>query len=233
MKKMTRLLALILAFAMLSTVVVGAAEAKPQGVYITSVATGYELTALAANTDPDSDEKFMPPSTRVENGETIYENTIAFELSFTGAKDVQYVVFLLNGKATSADEPIRPGQSNIRYIDQEGGTGAKLTFVPYPDDITEPGDYSVYLSSSEDEGTYTEVATFTVTAKPGLKGDVNLDGKVTVDDAILLLKHIAKITNITDELALYNAEVTGNTSLSVSDATKILKYVAKIIGSLD
>jgi len=55
----------------------------------------------------------------------------------------------------------------------------------------------------------------------------------TIDDAMLLLQHVAKITTITDAATLANAEVTGDGAVTIDDATKLLQYVAKIIGSLD
>jgi len=67
----------------------------------------------------------------------------------------------------------------------------------------------------------------------GLKGDVNLDGEVTVTDATALLRHVARIETITDAQALVNAEVTNDDELTVTDATKILRYVARIINSLE
>ncbi|MBE6708898.1 MAG: hypothetical protein E7578_06625 [Ruminococcaceae bacterium] len=56
-------------------------------------------------------------------------------------------------------------------------------------------------------------------------GDANSDGKVTVSDVSLILRHIAKWETPTfDSLA---ADVTADGSITLSDATLILKHIAK------
>lgn len=70
----------------------------------------------------------------------------------------------------------------------------------------------------------------------GLKGDVNLDGTVDMDDVIALLCHVMKVDGeiITDATSLAMGEVTGNTSLDMDDVIKILQYVMKAgVESLD
>lgn len=67
----------------------------------------------------------------------------------------------------------------------------------------------------------------------GLKGDVDLDEDVDVDDLTYLAEHVAKIITITNEKSLANAEVTGDGEVSIDDLTKLAEYVAKIIPSLD
>ena len=66
-----------------------------------------------------------------------------------------------------------------------------------------------------------------------LKGDVNLDGKVDMTDAIRLLRHTLGIELLTDSTALENGEVTGNTTLDMQDCIKILRYYLGIINTLD
>ncbi len=63
------------------------------------------------------------------------------------------------------------------------------------------------------------------------KGDVNLDGKVTVADATLLQKYLASMVQLND-LQKKTAEVTGDSNLSISDATTIQKHIAGIIENL-
>ena len=66
-----------------------------------------------------------------------------------------------------------------------------------------------------------------------LKGDVNLDGNVTIDDLTYLAKHIAKIETITAEQSLINAEVNDDGEVTIDDLTKLARYIAKIIPNLD
>ena len=67
----------------------------------------------------------------------------------------------------------------------------------------------------------------------GLKGDVDLDGDVDMDDLTYLAEHIAKIITITNAQSLENAEVTGDGNVTMDDLTKLAEYIAKIIPSLD
>ncbi len=61
-----------------------------------------------------------------------------------------------------------------------------------------------------------------------LKGDVNVDGKIDVYDAVAVLRNIAGTISLT-EAGLDAADVNADGNISVLDATQILKYVARII----
>lgn len=62
----------------------------------------------------------------------------------------------------------------------------------------------------------------------GTVGDVNLDGNINAQDALLVLQHAAKITTLEGEAAS-NADVTDDASINASDALDILRYAARII----
>ena len=70
-------------------------------------------------------------------------------------------------------------------------------------------------------------------APAGLKGDIDLDNDVDMDDLTYFAEHIAKIITITDPQSLANAEVTGDNELTMDDLTKLAEFVAKIIPDLD
>lgn len=59
-------------------------------------------------------------------------------------------------------------------------------------------------------------------------GDINHSKSVDAADALLVLKHSAKIETI-EEADLVLADVTGDTNIDAKDALDILKYAAKII----
>lgn len=105
-------------------------------------------------------------------------------------------------------------------------------------EVLKAGTFDVIAYESSYEGINNdEVQTITITAneKPaaGLKGDVNLDGEVTMEDAVLVMKHAIKETLITNNTALANGEVTNDGELTMEDAVKIMKYAIKAIDSLD
>lgn len=67
----------------------------------------------------------------------------------------------------------------------------------------------------------------------GLKGDVNLDGVVDMDDVVALMQHVLKAEIITNPTSLSNGEVTNDTALDMDDVVKLMQYVLKAIDSLD
>ena len=99
--------------------------------------------------------------------------------------------------------------------------------------------HSVCLDNAAHTKTQIEAHNFTDGAcvcgaqKPGLKGDIDLDGDVDMDDLTYFAEHIAKIITITDAQSLDNAEVTGDGEVTMDDLTKLAEYIAKIIPSLD
>jgi hypothetical protein len=66
-------------------------------------------------------------------------------------------------------------------------------------------------------------------APAGLKGDMNSDGVVDMDDVIALLSHVMKVDGeiISDQNILARGEVTGDTTLDMDDVIKVLQYVMK------
>ncbi len=88
-----------------------------------------------------------------------------------------------------------------------------------------------YIHVSADGSDYKEsfkgCANNEITFEP-VRGDVDFDKKVSVYDAIAVLKHIAGIKNLSaNGVAAGNVE--GGNILTVTDATKILRYIARLI----
>ena len=153
---------------------------------------------------------------------TVYENAAKLTLTFTGQAGKQYMVFLLEGEKV-------PTEDSIQYINQAAGNGT-VNFEIYPKDLKAAGEYRLYVSGTDLD--YTEVATFSVTKSwekaPYTLGDVNQDGKITAEDASLVLQAVARLTelNATQQSA---AKVMGNANVTTEDASAILQYVARLI----
>ena len=63
-----------------------------------------------------------------------------------------------------------------------------------------------------------------------LYGDANLDGKVSISDAVRILQYIANGQKYAlEEQGLINADVDGKAGVTGSDAMEIQKYDAKVI----
>ena len=228
MKKMTRLLALILALSMLSTVMVGAAEANPQGAYVLPDYSGAALVFQDAEKNAITDTY-----TKTENGVkvTVYPEPARVSVTLDADDGVvagqQYVVFLLGGGGDAGNTV--PGEKNIRYIDQVGSNSTTVSFNLYPDMLTTAGEYNIYVTS--DDGKFTiakPVATFYVTEPPYKLGDVNLDGNIRSFDASLVLKYAANMISF-DSVQMYVADTSKDSKISSFDATLILKFAANLI----
>ena len=116
-----------------------------------------------------------------------------------------------NGKTVTA--PADPTQSGKTFLGWYNGS-TKFDFTtPITGDIT--------LTAK-----YEQAATI-------LKGDVNLDGVVDMEDTTKLMRHVLNAETITDANALAAAEVTGNDSIDMEDVAKLMRYVLKAIDSLD
>lgn len=120
--------------------------------------------------------------------------------------------------------------------------GFEIVTATYAVDKNTPaGEYTIsfvgYVFTGEDgnpDETET-ILTTTITveeAEEGLKGDVNLDGEITLADAVLLTRHTLDVEIITDQIALKNANVNGDDIISLADAVKLTRYTLDLEDSL-
>ena len=66
-------------------------------------------------------------------------------------------------------------------------------------------------------------------ATPTMRGDVNLDGKVSIADAVLLSRYINEEENLTmNKTALANADMDSDGITSTTDTAKILRIIARL-----
>lgn len=101
-----------------------------------------------------------------------------------------------------------------------------------------PGEYSINIVNSEvvcnsvdfdeyaSEEFSAEKCTVRVSVSECLKGDADCDGRITVNDAVLVLKHIAGTGEVA---AVSNADTDGDGKISVNDSIVILKYIARLV----
>lgn len=219
MKKLSAVLAIVLAVMLLTTAALAAGTQTTPVVYGLSVKSGYSVSFKTA------DGSAAGTATGIVGGSTgtVYKDAAKLELSFTGTPGEQYAVFLLKDSTV-------PTQGSIKYIDQTEGSSVKFTVYPY--DLSETGEYRLYVSSTSTG--YAKVATFGVTDNweeaPYTLGDVNMDGSIDVIDASLILRYAANLNTLTDTQKAA-ADVNGNNSIDVIDASMVLRYAANLIDS--
>lgn len=97
------------------------------------------------------------------------------------------------------------------------------------------GDGAAVTVKPDEKGTYTVTGVsddVTIIVTSVLKGDVDLDGAITSNDASTVLRQVAKIPPYLSEIASLTADVDLDGAITSNDASTILRYVAKLIPTL-
>lgn len=221
MKKLSAVLAIVLAVMLLTTAALAAGTQTTPVVYGLNVESSYIVSFKTA------DGSAAGTATGIVGGSTgtVYKDAAKLELSFTGTPGEQYAVFLLKDSTV-------PTQGSIKYIDQTEGSSVKFTVYPY--DLGETGSYGLYVSSTNMG--YTKVAEFSVTDSweeaPYTLGDVNMDGKINVSDALLILQDIVGTVDLNEQQQQAANVDKSNASINVNDALKLLNYIVGNITEL-
>lgn len=156
-----------------------------------------------------------------------YANAVKFDVKAENlTKGQQYLLLVLKGGADGS-APGVPTADNIAYIDQMAATETGVDFTAYPKELTK-GTYHVYLVGGGTAFNAAEPdATFQYDKKYTL-GDVNDDTFIDASDALMILKHSAKLELLTERQQLA-ANVNNDLYIDASDALLVLKYSAKLI----
>jgi len=206
----------------LSALPVLAADDEPNGFYDFGTHENVEINvyegdnvvdATTENIDSDSeDEEFYPDSDR-------------FEVTFSDAtKGGYYGTVLVEGTGL----PTKDDQ--IFYIDQVTAGSSTVDFNVYPILPEETTALSLYLLSNLDDFELIKIPVNYYVHKDYVLGDIDNNGKIEVDDALIALQIVAEIYSPT-ETELSAADVDGNGRVEVDDSLMILQYVAEIIDS--
>ena len=155
-----------------------------------------------------------------------YANAVKFDVKAENLTDnQQYLLLVLKGGADGS-APGVPTADNIAYIDQMAATETGVSFTAYPKELTK-GSYYVYLVGGGTAFADSQVASFEYDQKYTL-GDVNDDTFIDASDALMILKHSAKLELLTERQQLA-ANVNNDLYIDASDALLVLKYSAKLI----
>jgi len=148
--------------------------------------------------------------------------------------ETQYVTLTINwnegGICNGGDttEQVVKGGSRGFYIETQNGYEV-ARIIDGDTEITNfVGDY-YYVKNLNSDRTVT--VEFKQKELPTLYGDVNRDGKVTISDATMIQKCVAKIEEFNDFQNTYgDVDLDGN--ITIKDATAIQKHIAKLIDEL-
>lgn len=223
---MKRLLRSLLLAAILSALLcVGAlaAESEPVkgGIYNISVDTN---VTLKPNTEATTDTVDGTEYT------DYYANAVKFDVKADNlTENQQYLLLVLKGGADGS-APSVPTAGNIAYIDQMAAQNGSVSFTAYPKELTK-GTYHVYLVGSGTAFAQSQVASFEYDKKYTL-GDVNDDGAIDSEDALMALQIFTKIITPTETQRLA-ADVNRDTTIDSEDALLILRYFVKQITSFE
>ena len=90
-----------------------------------------------------------------------------------------------------------------------------------------PGGVEVTFTLTKNEdGSFT--LSYTTEEPEEILGDVNGDGKVTIDDATLIQRYLAEMTVLTDK-QLRLADVNKDGKVNIRDVSQIQRFVAEYI----
>lgn len=213
MKKLSAVLAIVLALTLLTPAALASGAQTTPVVYGLSVESGY---SVSFKTESGAAAGTATGTVGTSTG-TVYKDAAKLELSFTGNAGEQYAVFLLKGSEV-------PTQGSIKYIDQTEGSNVKFTVYPY--DLSETGSYGLYVSSTNMG--YTKVAEFSVTDSweeaPYVLGDVNMDGAIDSRDALLILQYsVDPVTHPLNQTQMLAANVNKDNAINSRDALLVLQ----------
>lgn len=150
-------------------------------------------------------------------------NPDKLNVTYAGATaNSEYVVFATSGGASEL-----PTESNLIYIDQKTAPSGGVTFGVYPKALTN-GTYQVWMSSNAASGIGSQraqnIGNFTyATTKPAYTlGDVDENGNITANDAVLVLEMYVG-TRVSTDQAKLAGDADGNGKITANDAVYILE----------
>ncbi len=146
---------------------------------------------------------------------TTYENAEKLSVEITGANAKYYLILAQNENAPPTDD-------NIRYVDQCTSVSGSASFTVYPDRLRRGESYYIFITGSD--GSSSMIASFKYYVS-FMSGDVDGSGDVGLNDAVLVLRHLAELDTLEGD-ALAAADADKNGSVSLSDAVCILRTVA-------
>lgn len=182
--------------------------------------------------------------------EAIKQKTAQVQVWWTGDKngdsaeisEVELIGAYLPKKGDSTDTETTTSSETSDSTESETTTTTTVSETSDSSDTTEAttdttsatDDSTASVSDTSSETTTTSATTESSEAPiegPSLYGDVNLDGRVDITDAVLLNKIVSGQVTVNGQAAA-NADTTADGSVSSDDAISLLKFLVQIVTSL-
>ena len=169
-----------------------------------------------------------------------YDDTVTFESDGTGPRSESYGVFMVMNLLAKNEERVSDDVTNYD-LDGDGGMDISLdsstdTYTLLPTNSLPIG--SLTLTLSREQSWTPPIRSVVIMSpnqpEPPKRGDVNFDGKVTIEDATIIQRHLAEFLNenngpLIDESDpewLYRADANNDGKLNVRDVTAIQRFLA-------
>ena len=133
---------------------------------------------------------------------------------------------------TGSETSAQPTETAVK-TSETSAQPTETTAAPATSDTADTTEQSTATTpvSSGDSNTETTQTTASEVTSQSLYGDVNLDGKVDITDAVLLNKAVAGVVTL-NASQQKNADCMADGELSTNDSTVLLQFLVRIVTSL-
>lgn len=134
--------------------------------------------------------------------------------------------------AKTSETSAQPTETAVK-TSETSAQPTETTAAPATSDTADTTEHSTATTpvSSGDSNTETTQTTASEVTSQSLYGDVNLDGKVDITDAVLLNKAVAGVVTL-NASQQKNADCMADGELSTNDSTVLLQFLVRIVTSL-
>lgn len=202
---------------------------------------GYQTTAaiaISSLTAYPGDTIRIPVSIRSNPGISAMKLTITYDTELLEYQEAAFdQAFLDAAGAQTCINAETAGKVILDWVQGQGeysGSGdfAVLTFKVKA--VTEDGDAALTITydpedifNKDHENQTFQIENGTVQIKKLRPGDINGDGSVNINDALLLLRYVCELDQ---DQVLGNPDVTGDGKVNNKDVVTLLRFVAKLDG---
>lgn len=195
----------------------------------------HEITVTPITVDPKADWKKVPDSmTAGETTEASISHSIIGNSFQWTSSDPEILSVEGNGYSATLTAK-KPGTITLTATNGFETLEKEITVKPAETTVTTETEAPVTDTTTTETTVITNDTTASQTAvapdSNALYGDINMDGSITLSDAVMLNKKVADTVSLSDA-ALRNADCNLDGEVNGSDAIILMKFLTRIITSL-